>query len=80
MNENCIHGTLTKQGSFTDISAHYHSYPCTAVVLFMGSMKPDISEENSSESIRILVFCVITLCHNIVDDLPTCQASRCHNL
>ena len=41
---------------------------------------PDTSEENSSESIHILVFCVMTLCHNIVDDLPTCQASRCHFL
>jgi len=80
VNENCIHGTLTRQGSFTGISAQYHSYPCTTVVLFMGSMKPDISEENSSESIRILVFCVMTLCHDTVDDLLTCQASRCHKL
>jgi len=27
----------------------------------MGSMKPDISEENSSESIHILVFCIVTV-------------------
>jgi len=75
-----IHGTLTKQGSFTGTSAQYHSYPCTTVVLFMGNKKPDASEENSSGSIHILVFCVMTLCHNIVDDLPTCQASLCHFL